>query len=137
MRVQHSASGVSYARAERPWDDLQVSAMQLPMDMQLQSPGTSGQPGAVPVTPDSGALACTPVQHLLARSAGKALNVFSASMCLCSSAVLEACHSHMCKTASLRHTWGYTGTGVEQQLLCQTLLRSIPWHAAHALQYVS
>ncbi len=62
----------SHARAERAQDALQVCAMQLPRDMQQQSPGTSGQPGAVPVTPHSGAHACTPVQHLLARNAGMA-----------------------------------------------------------------
>lgn len=47
--------------------------MRLPMDMQQQSPGACGLPGAVPVTPGNGAHACTPVQHLLARSAGMPL----------------------------------------------------------------
>ena len=47
--------------------------MQLPMDMQQQSPGACGLPGAIPVMPGTGAHPCTPVQHLLARSAGMPL----------------------------------------------------------------
>ena len=58
--------------AHQAWHHVQVESMQLPMDMQQQSPGAPALPGAVPVTPGCGAHTCTPAQHLLARSTGMA-----------------------------------------------------------------
>jgi len=66
--------------------------------MEMQQQGTPGGPGNVPLTPGCGSDACTPAQHLFARSAGMHapfVPLVQSVVRVCASGIRYACETSL------------------------------------------